>query len=251
MTPEDSVTAPDSWSTVEKGRRSTPELPRNVVESKDGIINSHTYIRYEYAPARAFGKAHNVGIQGMIMAGACRGHRKFNGEKVGTPMWVSVPGDTRRSPVATEEHEQRELFSGSAVVLVRVDGSDDVVDEMKQCSERMKQAQATSDMAKILTFFGGLTDEKTGITAPTDKYPAGLVPLVLVSNVGTYRHIKNPRLFCRMAGSANYNLAIYSYTVGDALEILIIHPKEVNKEFLACVIGSIDEAFAAAGSKRI
>jgi len=250
MTAEDSVTPPLSWKITERGRRSTPELPKSVTEGKETIINSHTYLHYEYAPARAFGKANKVGIQGIIMAGACRGHRKFNGEKVGPPMWVSVPGDTRRSPVATEEHKNRELFSGSAVVLVREDGEESILDEMKQCSERMKEAQGTSDMAKILTFFGSLADEKTGVMRFSDEYPTD-IPIVLVSNVGTYSHIKNPRLFCRMAGSKDYNLAIYSYTTGDALELLIIHPKEVNKEFLHCVIDSIDDAFRAAGSKRV
>ena len=245
MTEEQAGEVPEIWREVPRNVTVYPPLPDDVEH-----VNMNGYVRYEWAPINAFCKAHGVGLQGVLMAAACRANRKYNKAAPSTPFYVYVPGDTRRSVVATAEHARREVFSGSAVVIVRDNGREDTMEEIVECNNGMRATQKTADGAHILTFFGPLVDKETGVFTPSDAYPMGPTPSVLVSNVGVYRFVKNPRLFCASV-SRGSSLAIYSYNNGKELEVFFIYPNGLDVALIDATVAEMDEILCKmAGSMR-
>ena len=74
--------------------------------------------------------------------------------------------------------------------------------------------------------------------------------IVLVSNVGVYRFVKNPRMFAAKVFRGT-TVAIYSYNNGKELEIMIIHPKGLDAALINAMVAEMDELLCkVAGSKR-
>lgn len=245
MTDEEASQTPKIWPEVPRDMPIYPPIPDDAEP-----VNMNTYVRYEWEPLRKYCKEHGIGTQSVLMAAAARASRKYNKFPADTPIYVSVPGDSRRSIVATEEHAKREVFSGSSVVIVRDGGCEDALSEIIECNNGMRATQKTPDIALNVTFFGGVVDKETGDFTPTDLYPTGPnCPIVLVSNVGVYKFVKNPRLFCALPGRGG-SISIYSYASGPALEVFIIHPKGLDKALIDATVAEMDEIIGAAGSKR-
>ena len=245
MNDDEAYEIPEIWREVPRKTPIYPPLPDDVER-----VFMNSYVKYEWAPIRAFCKAHGVGLQGVLMAAACRANRKYNRAEPSIPIYVLVPGDTRRSPVATAEHARREVFSGSSVAIVRDDGHVDAMKEIVECNNGMRATQKTDEAAVKVTFFGALVDKETGVATPTAAYPVGDCPTVLVSNVGVYRFVKNPRLGCAMVCRGN-GLSIYSYNNGKELEVFLIYPKGLDFTLIDDTVAEMDEVLCKmAGSKR-
>lgn len=244
MTDEQASQVPKIWGEIPRNKPIHPPIPEGAE-----AVNLNTYVRYEWEPVRKYCKEHGVGTQSMLMAAACRANRKYNKFAANMPIYVSIPGDTRRSPVATAEHAKREVFSGSSVVLVRDDGCEDALEEIIGCNNGVRATQKTSDMALNVTFFGGVVNPETGDVTPSSAYPSGGCPIILVSNVGVYKYVKNPRLFSSIVVRGS-SISIYSYSSGSALEVLVIYPVGMDQALVDATVAEMDEIFALAGSKR-
>ena len=135
-------------------------------------------------------------------------------------------------------------------MIVRDNECVDAVEEIVECNKAMRDTQKTTEDALYLTFLGALVDRETGAFTPSDRYPTGDCPFVLVSNVGVYRFVKNPRMFAAKV-FRGANVAVYSYNNGKELEIMIIHPKGLDAALINATIAEMDEFLCkVAGSKR-
>ena len=235
------------WSTLPRSPCVTPP-----VEAAGKLSNVLDFVRYELEPIRAYCKAHKVGVQALLMAADTEAHRDHFGLAQDTPLIVNAVVDTRPLPWASEAHKKRQLFSGSAVVHVVVSGTGSVAGDIERCHHRVREEVARPEAAVQMTFFGADVDPATG----TDKksfYPqAPDYPCLLVSNVGTYRHVKHPRLGVRLVAPPFASTAIYSYTDDDALEVFVSHPSTMDAALRDAIIAHIDAVLVGCcGSTRI
>lgn len=237
------------WTTLPR----TPCVTPPVAQPAQGkLSNVLDYVRYKLEPIRAFCKAHKVGVQALLMAADTEAHRDHFHLEHDTPLVVNAVVDTRPLPWASAAHAKRQLYSGSAVVHVVVRGTGSAMDDIQCCHQRVREEVARPEAAVQMTFFGADVDPATG----TDKksfYPqAPDHPCLLVSNVGTYRHVKHPRLGVRLVAPPIASTAIYSYTDDDALEVFVCHPSTMDTAHRDAIIARIDAVLVGCcGSTRI
>lgn len=243
---------PSSWKEVPTDRPILPPLPEGAA-----FQTVATYVRYAYPPIKKWCREHSLGVQSLLTASEARAHRTFNSMNATDPLWVAMPVDTRTSPLVSQELAKRELFNGSGMAFVRVNGHDSLVEEAADFQSNLKKALAASnEICRYPLFFNGLVNEKTGEFVPKGGCPTFCgTPLINASNVGSYRHVKNPRL-CPLAltipGLGFYTVSLYCYYDDNVLEAFVLHPDVMEPKLLDKILSGLDEAFVVtAGSFKI
>jgi len=225
INPEECKTLPPTISDLRKHR---------IIPDAEPSVTVCELNKFPLEPIRAYCKAHNVGIQAVLMAAMYRSLCIFGKIGADDVIYGNVIVDTRYHAVAKPELRQRDFFCGANTCFAEMKGTcgDDIDKDILLCAEAAKKAASTNDAVIFTVVAGQIIDKDTlAMTFPVGLPNMVESPVFTGSNIGRV-NCTDPRFMVLLPSSLQFTLPLYGVQSETHLHTTLIYPEKADLELL-------------------
>jgi len=181
----------------------------------------------------------------MLTAMMTRTIRKYNKLPKETPLWNTTPVDARISPFATEAYKKRKFFHNAYSVFPCVVGQDTLMEEIKHCDKKIKEAITSNDNVREMINATTIIDPETLQFVPKGEFPSPHMKAVVnASNTGrvidnTINYITYNPLF----PGTPYNFFYHCYYTSEKFIVMGFMPKNIDIKLVKYIEKEMNKIF--------
>ena len=205
-----------------------------ILPPAEATVNMCEMSKFPLEPIRAYCKAHNVGIQAVLMAAMYRTFRIYGKVPADEALYGNVIVDTRFHATAKPELRERQFFCGANSCYAPVKGpiNGDIDEDIRLCSDAARKAAATNDSVIFTVIAGQMINRDTlAFTLPSGLPDMTASPVFTGSNIGRV-NCTEPRFMVHLPCTPAYTLPIYGVLSDTHLHTTLIYPEKINPELL-------------------
>lgn len=176
-------------------------------------------------------------LQGLLMVVVARAMRRCGLVSPGCSPMVWVTADLRASPYATEAFRTRAFFNNHGSLFLAVREDDDIDADIGRCTEQVRAAVASTDGPVHVCLNVRAHDPATGGGDAAALFAKCPFPDIVVSNIGVFQNMRDPRLQLYDTVAATFYTALYAYRgpLSDQVQLIFCHPDSLDPQVPAAI----------------
>jgi hypothetical protein len=231
------IKSPESWKKLQKCKL-YPE-----VQLPSHCINVQW--DFDYPPISKFNRKYNFTCQALLMAIIERALRKYHKGKIDDlTLGVYCPTDTRQSKYATEIHRKGKFFNAAGLQIIYINKQNSLMEDIKHCKEELKKVLNTTESCATFCYEEGFVDKEKKEMKFDENFPILCnYNLIFASNIGKVCVGREDVSFNPRSNVDEYGYwtCLYSLNNGKTLSVILVHPYNVEKEFINLIYDSLIE----------
>ena len=174
-----------------------------------------------------------------------RAIRKYHKGKIDDlNLGVFCPTDTRQAKQATEIHKKGKFFNSAGLTIIYINKQNSLMEDIIHCKEELKKVLNTNESCATFCYEEGFVDKEKKEMKFDENFPILCnYNLIFASNIGKVCVGREDISFNPKSNVDEYGYwtCLYSLNNGKVLSIILVHPYNLEKEFIQIIYESIIE----------